>query len=100
MKTRKKCLPSNVYRRGHTYYVDVRVNGKRIRSAAGSTPAEAESMLARLLAEKSTASPPPAGEKVGPTFGRLIDRYLDRARLFCKPASVSKGKPTLWADHN
>ena len=92
MKTRKKCLPSNVYRRGHTYYVDVRVNGKRIRSAAGSTPAEAESMLARLLAEKSDPSPAPPGAKAGPTFGRLIDRYLERARLFCKPASVQSAE--------
>ena len=51
MKTRTRRLPKNVYRRGHSYYVDVRLNGKRIRRFAGSSAEEAEVRAARMLAE-------------------------------------------------
>jgi len=80
-------LPKGIVRRGRVLWVDVRVNGRRIRRPAGRTVAEAEQVRAQLLAEK-----PRNG---GPSFDELAGRYLTKLRITAKPASVETAESVI-----
>lgn len=78
-----------VYPRGGRWYVDIRVNGRRIRRTAGKTRLEAERELLELQATKGrvngrAAAPGPtaAAKRVQPDFTvtMAVDRYIQHLR--------------------
>jgi hypothetical protein len=74
-------LPRGIRRRGGVLWVDVRVNGERVRRPAGKMLAEAERLRAEILAGKGS-------DPTGPTFEDLTERYLAKLRITGKAASV------------
>jgi hypothetical protein len=80
-------LPKGIVRRGRVLWVDVRVNGRRVRRPAGRTVAEAEKVRAKILAEKS--------RNAGPSFDELADKYLTKLRITAKPASVETAESVI-----
>jgi integrase len=74
-------LPRGIRRRGGVLWVDVRVNGQRVRRPAGKTLAEAERLRAEILAGKGTDS-------TGSTFEDFAEKYLAKLRITGKAASV------------
>lgn len=91
VKVRRTRLPKNVYKRGDSYYVDVRVNGERIRKAAGTTVAEAIAEIERLRGESKATRPRQTVDR-GPLFDTVLDRYLRRSELYSKPASYQSAE--------
>jgi integrase/recombinase XerC len=74
-------LPRGIRRRGGVLWVDVRVNGQRVRRPAGKTLAEAERLRAQILEGKES-------DPTGPTFEDLTEKYLAKLRVTAKAASV------------
>jgi integrase/recombinase XerC len=74
-------LPRGIRRRGGVLWVDVRVNGQRVRRPAGKTLAEAERLRAEILAGKGS-------DPKGSTFEDLAEKYLAKLRITGKAASV------------
>lgn len=74
-------LPRGIRRRGGVLWVDVRVNGQRVRRPAGKTLAEAERLRAEILAGKGS-------DPMGSTFEDLAEKYLAKLRITGKAASV------------
>ena len=92
MKKRNNCLPKGVYLRGHTYYIDISINGERIRRSAGKTLQGALTLLARLDSTTDEASKRPSARTTGPVFDQLSKRYLTRAALYSKPSSLQSAE--------
>lgn len=74
-------LPRGIRRRGGVLWVDVRINGQRVRRPAGKTLAEAERLRAEILAGKGR-------DPTGSTFEDLAEKYLAKIRITGKAASV------------
>jgi len=86
-------MSSRIYKRGDAYYIDCRINGKRIRRSAGPTRAHAEVLIDSLLGPASERVREEAKPKNGRPqsksvpFSALVQRYLERQQIHAKAAS-------------
>ena len=76
MQGARAAQKGRVYQRGTTWYVDIRVRGKRVRRSAGETREEAEALIASLVAPPRGAPRPR-----GTPFELVVERFLNRQRI-------------------
>jgi len=98
------CISKRLYRRGRTWYADLRwSDGRRERRSGGHTRAQAEKLVQKRLREEAAAgeaaerrdepTAPPAAP--GPAFDALSKRYLEHLRIYGKDASVDAASSSL-----
>ena len=92
------CTATRIYQRGHTWYVDLRwSDGRRERTSAGHTKAQAERLVRKRIREEAAAlrRRENAEPEPGPPFDELADRYVEHLRVHAKPASVDAAYRSL-----
>jgi hypothetical protein len=76
-----------VYLRGHTYYIDISINGERIRRSAGKTLQGALTLLARL---ESTGDEAPKRPSTRTTYLKAIFRLASDEDLIDDPLDLTR----------
>ena len=92
-------MSSRIYKRENIYYIDCRINGKRIRKSAGPSRADAEALIEKLTGVPHTETLPlpfrvPIQEPELPPIPvkDLIQRYLDRQQIHAKTSSFQSAE--------
>ena len=93
------CTSKRIYRRGRTWYVDLRwSDGRRERRSAGGTKAQAERLAQKRISEEAVevgAGQARLKPEPGPPFDPLAERYLEHLRVYGKQASIDAADRSL-----
>lgn len=93
------CTSKRIYRRGRTWYVDLRwSDGRRERRSAGGTRARAERLAQKRIRERARTTEKSLENwkpEPGPAFDTLAERYLEHLRIYAKQASVDAAQRSL-----
>jgi hypothetical protein len=80
----------SIRRRGSQWQVDITLGARRVRRSAPSRE-DAEALLAELARQpRSVPAPAPAApvRRSAPSVPEVLERYLERTRLHCRPSTV------------